>query len=478
MPASRRYSFFVATCLAALAAVAFAVLFAACQRAPGAQGKQDGVERQTSGAEREAPDATTSEPDANASRTVPGVGAPAFAGRIAFASVDGAIRSVLPDGKDPIVVASPDPGSAGGRFGGAYTWPVWSPDGSALLLSRVVEEDGRRLQASLVKASASGNETPSLIYRDDPGSFGIGTGVPHYAVWSPDSSRVALIAGGGSGLMTIFVDPSLRLAPDAFVGGEAMFLAWSADSRHLLVHHGDSLRLVEFDEQGGRSGGSQGVGGGSFDYLAPQFEPAGDRFVYVEAEGGRSLVKLGWVGEAETRALAESAGQIAFRLSPDGRMVAFLEGEDQRVFQRLVVVDTATGDRNVLLSRPMHSFWWSPDGTKIAVASLADGGLDALAWSVVDLATRQEIDLGVNVPTAEFQFMQTFFDQYAHSHAIWSPDSRAIVVFGAMPGSPGDGQDADTDAPDPGAYAWVLDATGHRPPARVGAGYIGAWSPR
>jgi TolB protein len=355
---------------------------------------------------------------------------------------------------------------------------VWSPDGSALLLSRVTKEDGQRLQASLVKASASGDEAPSMIYRDDPGSFGIGTGVPHYAVWSPDGSRVALIAGGASGLMTLFVDPSLKMAPDAFVGGEAMFLAWSADSRHLLVHHGDSLRLVEFDEQGGRTGGSLGIGDGSFDYLAPQFEPVGDRFVYVEPDGARSIVRMGWVGEAETRALADSAGQIAFRLSPDGRMVAFLEGGDQRVFQRLIVVDTATGDRNVLLSRPMHSFWWSPDGRRIAVASLADGGLDALAWSVVDLATRGEIDLGVNVPTAEFQFMQTFFDQYAHSHAIWSPDSRAIVVFGAMPGAPGDGQETDTDSPDPASYAWVLDATGHRPPARVGAGYIGAWSPR
>lgn len=452
------------SCLAFLAAAAIAVLTGACQRGSDAPAKTPGVTVAV-----ETPDDSRAGPDH------------VYAGRIAFASVDGAIRSVRSDGGDAIVVARPDLATKTGGFKGAYTWPVWSPDGSTLLLSRVTEEDGGRLQASLVRAPASGSGAPSLIYRDDPGSFGIGKGVPHYAVWSPDGHRVALVAGGGSGLMTLFVDPSAEFAPDAFVGGEAMFLAWSADSAHLLVHHGKSLRLVEFDEHGRRNGGSLAVGGGSFDYLAPQFEPAGDRFVYVEADGARSVIKLGWAGgdadNAETKVLADAVGQLAFRLSPDGRIVAFLENEDQRVFRQLVVVDTATGERNILLSRPMHSFWWSPDSTRIAVASLADGRLDALAWSVIDVVTRQEIGLGVNVPTAEFQFMQTFFDQYAHSHAIWSPDSRAIVVFGAMLEAPNESRDADSDAPDSGAQAWVLDAAGDRPPEKVGAGYIGAWSP-
>lgn len=416
--------------------------------------------------------------DSEAAESAGSGGTASYMGRIVFASSDGAVRSVRPDGADQVVIAQPGSGVTGGGFQGAYTWPVWSPDASAVLLSRVVPEGGRRLRASLVRASALGGNEPVVIYQDDPGSFGIGTGVPHYAVWSPDGNLIALVAGGGSGLVTMFVDPAARRVPDVFVGGQPMFLAWAPNSRHLLVHHGDSLRLVEFGDGGQRTGGSLGIGEDSFEYLAPQFAPDGNRYAFAEPAGTGSLIKIGRLGAVDSGVLTESAAQIAFRWSPDGGRIAVAEGEDQRIFERLAIVDTATGARNVLVERPIHSFWWSPDSTRIALASLAGGGLDALAWSVVELSTGRETDLGVNVPTAEFQFMQTFFDQYAHSHEIWSPDSRAIVVFGSMLGAPEAGQDADLDTPETGAHAWVLDASGGRPPTAVGDGYIGAWSPR
>ena len=103
------------------------------------------------------------------------------------------------------------------------------------------------------------------------------------------------------------------------------------------------------------------------------------------------------------------------------------------------------------------------------MASPVDGNTESLAWSVVDADTGSETALGAYAPTGEFQIMQTFFDVYAHSHDVWSPDSRAIVLFGSK---------ADTAAVGPSASVWVLDASGRKPPVDIGDGYIGGWSPR
>jgi Tol biopolymer transport system component len=400
----------------------------------------------------------------------------AYAGRIAFASADGSVRSVKPDGASQVVLAAPEAGTAPSSFRGAFTWPVWSPDASSLLLSHVAPRTGSALGASLVLVAADGSGQPVIVYRDDSSSFGVGTGVPHYAVWSPDGSRIALVAGGSSGLVTVFVDPAGEGAPDVFVGGEPMFFAWSPDSRHLLVHHGDALRLVEFGDDGVRTGASATVGADSFEYLAPQFSGEGDHYLYAEPAGGLASVKFGRLAASGANGLTTVAGQIAFTLSPDGRKLAIATGADRRDFSGLTIVDAASGARTLELARPIQSFWWSPDSTRLAVASPAGTGAEALTWSVVDASTGAETRLGDYTPTVEFQFMQTFFDVYAHSHDIWSPDSRAIVVFASPSTTSGEPDRTRTAGQD--ASVWVLDASGRTPPRVVGDGYIGGWSPR
>ena len=100
------------------------------------------------------------------------------------------------------------------------------------------------------------------------------------------------------------------------------------------------------------------------------------------------------------------------------------------------------------------AFFWSPDGTRLAVVTIDDflGPLpeastgrrakpilqDAppdviLTWWLVDAATGEATERDQFLPTPQEFYIFQFFDQYAHSHRVWSPDSRYIVYCQRAP---------------------------------------------
>jgi TolB protein len=115
------------------------------------------------------------------------------------------------------------------------------------------------------------------------------------------------------------------------------------------------------------------------------------------------------------------------------------------------MVTLDTGENDLLSLERVRAFFWSPDGSKIAFlvdsvgprinASLSNlrrgrgrvlnqfqPGREMELW-VVDIATGNSRLLTTFTPTPIFllQFLP-FFDQYALSHRLWSPDSTALVI--------------------------------------------------
>ena len=77
------------------------------------------------------------------------------------------------------------------------------------------------------------------------------------------------------------------------------------------------------------------------------------------------------------------------------------------------------------------SFFWSPDGSKIAY--FTPGEEQGAIWvAVLDVETGSHKLLASFLPTSEMLTMLLFFDQYAYSHLLWSPDSRSLVIAGAL----------------------------------------------
>jgi len=121
------------------------------------------------------------------------------------------------------------------------------------------------------------------------------------------------------------------------------------------------------------------------------------------------------------------------------------------------------------------AFFWSPDGSKIAfvTASNATGGL---RWKVLDLgigggATTALVDF---VPSPDQFTMFRFFDQYAHSHSLWSPDSRRIVFAGRLSAR----ASSASQSAQSGSMALTVDTGALGIVEEVAEGTLGFWSPR
>ena len=103
------------------------------------------------------------------------------------------------------------------------------------------------------------------------------------------------------------------------------------------------------------------------------------------------------------------------------------------VFDGLEVVTTDGRTRAKVTSAMVMGFWWSPDGKRLAFATVDDSSR-TLAWNVADADGRNARRLGPFTPTSEQMRLLAFFDQYTVSHGVWSPDSSALVYAAGIPG--------------------------------------------
>jgi hypothetical protein len=112
-----------------------------------------------------------------------------------------------------------------------------------------------------------------------------------------------------------------------------------------------------------------------------------------------------------------------------------------------------------VVSSPSIGLFWSPDGESLLVLrpnSSRPGELTALIWR--DGGTTEMSAIAPHPAFVE-EVLQ-FFDQYGQSLQLWSPDSSAFALAGAIDGEPG---------------IWVHTIAGGDP-VEVGDGSWVSWS--
>jgi len=212
-------------------------------------------------------------------------------------------------------------------------------------------------------------------------------------------------------------------------------------------------------------------------FNAPAFTSDGKRFIVAEFVGKEEIALILHSAEdCRAEEIGRIMGAASFAWSPDGRNLAYIDGETTAVggvigpLTMLNFSDPSnpeiffTGAENVI------TYFWSPDGKSVAyfepqVLQRAGRNVLLLQVKLLDVQTGEITLLSTIRPTRAFmRQLVPFYDQYQRSATIWSPDSRNIVL------------NAVTRDSKPGVF--VISVDNLEEPRFVAYGLLPVWSPR
>lgn len=220
---------------------------------------------------------------------------------------------------------------------------------------------------------------------DSTGSVSaIGDEAPFYMSWDPSGDRFATHVGGAR--VDVGSNP-----PTTVLETTAMFQApvWLDDGLAVLRSSGSSTFLSIWD-------------GESFEDLATVRGAA--RFV---GQGNRIAIQTGaGIDTGGVQAIAQAVATI-----PAGI---------------LTIVDTETGEFTSVTTDASAIFQWDPSGTRLLYATLLVDPTPSLVWHVWEEDLTVDFEPFTPDPSW-FQTVVPFFDQYAQSVSMWSPDGSAFA---------------------------------------------------
>ena len=350
---------------------------------------------------------------------------------------------------------------------------IWSRDGQHLIYAQV---DG--VSSHLLSARPDGSESVTLYEGEQ-------TTAPFYLDGAPNDANVAFLVPDANQGMVLRIAPTDRARTDrAAVSGQPNYVSWSPDGSALVVHIGGA-------------GGDAFVGTYALSqtqvnkieqnpalFQAPSWSPTGEaQWLYARKGANRNEFVIDNGREAVP--LTQFDDGITFSWSPDGQAIAYaLNTPDSFLYQGLTVIDRAGRQPHVYYRSNLLAFFWSPDGQHLAfltgelVQQEPTGRIGGLAvpsvrqnrrtlqvtWHVVDLKSGSITDLNTFEPTESFLYVIQYFDQFAQSIALWSPDSRWLVYTGqSLIGERG---------------VYIIDTrqTGEPKPQYLGPGEFAIWS--
>ena len=328
-----------------------------------------------------------------------------------------------------------------------------------------------KTDANDIAAGADAAQGQSLFNNPDQ--------VPIYLNWSPDSQNLSFIAivppQQSFGLHVVSLHG--QQYTHTLAVGRPCFWDWAPAGDQILLHLGfageKNSRLAFIDPFKPRSvQASEDIAEPGM-FQSPSISPSGNywAFARMNAEGESQLVIDG--RGFDERVTLEHYGLIAMNWSPARDELAFISppGPARTSYGPLCLVGT-DGQPETITDDRVVAFFWSPDGRSIAYFTIANIyeqlkaslGIGPSGQSMKDMAEAAqpggklkeppdgdaqpggERTLRMNVwladmETGEQRLLLTFqpldifvnqflpfFDQYALSHRIWSPDSNAIVL--------------------------------------------------
>ena len=351
------------------------------------------------------------------------------AGLIAFVTSEGRIALVDPEsGERGLIV-----GAAGqARF------PSWSPDGEAIA-AIVLGPHGASVD---VHHPARGSHQRVYARHE----------APLYHDWSPDGSRLAVLARR-SDLLGLYLVPVPAGEPRLFAAGDPLFWSWADGGSALLLHRNGLRPTAEV--------GVTRLDAYALEFAFPQpgafrvpaMAAGGHWIAYATRAGARArdevrevvLQRIGAPTSDDDQHQLPHAGVAAFAWHPRRDWLAVQRplGDSPDGYGPIVLIDAHSGEVTTITDEASVAFWWSPDGGSIAYLTLVEDDTIGPLWHVAqhstdelrfalwvaDIATGFERQLARISPSPSLlhEYLPSF-DQYSRSNRLWSPASDALVL--------------------------------------------------
>jgi len=385
-------------------------------------------------------ESSTGAPSGGPAPTVPSDVA-TLPGRLAVLDAAGDLVAVDPDGSDEALLDDVEPGLSQVRQ------PSWSLDGS-LAWVHLEATDAETVEVVIATSTGTG-ERPTEAAT---------TIIPFYLSWDPTSSRIAYLGPSTDSEIALGIVEVAGDAPGTTLEtGRPFYLSWAPGGDQLLVHVGGE-RLERLGLDGSLTTVAERPGA----FTTPVWTDDGRSFVYASAGAQGDRLVVHDVEAERGRPLVPFDGLVTFVVSPDGERIAFQVLEEQRALP-LTVIDVGTGETVEITDTLTAGYFWSPDGQRLLYLNpVPDEEAFWYRWGVWD-GTSSFVTPRF-VPSLLFvrDYLQ-FFEQYAQSLSLWSPDGSAF----AYPGQNEDGEQG----------IWIQAARPDRAPVLVAEGAFVAWSP-
>jgi TolB protein len=363
-------------------------------------------------------------------------------GRLAVLDGSGNLVTMDPDGSNETVLAEIEPGRSEVRQ------PSWSRDGNSLAWVHLHVTEASTLAVGVATSTAEGKrptESRTLV-------------TPFYLSWDPTSSRIAYLGSpGGTEIELGILEVAGHSSGTPLDTGQPFYLSWGPNGDELLVHVGTE-RLDTLDLDGKQTTVADRPGA----FSAPVWTTDGRTFVYASSQAGGQQLVVQDVDAERGRAVLPFDGLITFVVSPDGERIAFQPFEGGEA-SPLTVLDVATAETTEVTDETVAAFYWSPDGERLLYLD-PDPTQDQVwfRWGVWD--GRRAFTTPRFIPSQRMiEEYLPFFEQYAQSMSLWSPDGSAFAY-------PGMDESGDTGI-------WIQSARSDRAPVKIADGDLVAWSP-
>ena len=394
---------------------------------------------------------------------------------IAFVGLDDSIYTIRPDGTDQQLVSIPMSGETASLAGSAsfashtvYNWPTWSPDASKLAFTSF--SDNGDFGGALWLVDIPGG-LPDKVFQDPDDTIGrfVAQRSPHYIYWAPGSDRVAFLAPTPTSLVLYMIETHDPHHPEVLSFGAPSYMAWSPDGQYLLHHLVDSVDLVDTRNDLERAS----LDAQSVSFRTPAWSPDSQQMAFVDGSIGADTLVITDVQGNSKIEVDRVSFLTVFLWSPSLNEIAYTQLTPARslgipTYGGLAVFDVDSGETRQITNREIAAFFWSPDGSMVAYVGI-DRPAATISWYVNDRSGKSEKKLTDFVPSSEQLFvMFAFFDQYAYSNNLWSPDGRSIVYSARDPDANGTG----------GSTIQVVSIDGASPPRVIAPGHLAFWSPK